>query len=247
MTSTSLVRSRSPRYSRYYDYSGDWLDEPPRRWGSFFRFILAVTIGVGSTLAWQYHDQVREKLAGIFPQLGRPAATGTAARAPTGSADHQQLVELTAGLDALRQRVDQLSQQLAALAALPPPQGGTTEPRQRIETPVEQTGNPPAAVSLPRHLVAASSPEAVSEQPPSGGAAELQHSPDLELKPPQLAEQAPSASPVALQEICKHDAARLARLRMTQERDEVTVFERDLGCEELRPQVLRLRESLDPR
>jgi curved DNA-binding protein CbpA len=47
-------------------------------------------------------------------------------------------------------------------------------------------------------------------------------------------------------EICKRGAARLKDLRISQVRDEVIRFERDLGCEKLRPQVMRLRESVDP-
>jgi curved DNA-binding protein CbpA len=47
-------------------------------------------------------------------------------------------------------------------------------------------------------------------------------------------------------EICKRDAVRLAQLRISQEHDEVVRFERGLGCEKLRPQVIRLRESVDP-
>jgi hypothetical protein len=52
---------------------------------------------------------------------------------------------------------------------------------------------------------------------------------------------------VSQDEICKRDAAQLAHLRISQERDEVIRFERELGCEKLRPQVVRLRESVDPK
>jgi DnaJ-like protein len=48
------------------------------------------------------------------------------------------------------------------------------------------------------------------------------------------------------EEVCKRDAAQLANLRISQGRDEVIRFERELGCEKLRPQVIRLRESVDP-
>lgn len=61
---------------------------------------------------------------------------------------------------------------------------------------------------------------------------------------PQSAE--PKAATMPQDEICKRDAAQLARLRITQERDEVIRFERELGCKKLRPQVSRLRESVDP-
>ena len=43
---------------------------------------------------------------------------------------------------------------------------------------------------------------------------------------------------------CKRDSEQLARLRASQDRDEVIRLERALSCEKLRPQVMRLRESL---
>jgi uncharacterized caspase-like protein len=43
---------------------------------------------------------------------------------------------------------------------------------------------------------------------------------------------------------CQRDHERLARLRSNPARDEVLRFERELACEQLRPQVLRLRESV---
>jgi len=45
-------------------------------------------------------------------------------------------------------------------------------------------------------------------------------------------------------QICKRDMERLARLRANQARDQVIRFERELGCEKLRSQVVRLWESL---
>jgi hypothetical protein len=55
--------------------------------------------------------------------------------------------------------------------------------------------------------------------------------------------QVPPAS-ISQDQICKREADRLARLRVSQARDEVIRFERELGCEKLRPQVVRLRESV---
>ena len=49
---------------------------------------------------------------------------------------------------------------------------------------------------------------------------------------------------VPLAQICKRDQERLEQLRASQMLDEVIRFERELGCEKLRPQVVRLRESL---
>ncbi len=54
------------------------------------------------------------------------------------------------------------------------------------------------------------------------------------------------AAPVVSQdEVCRRDAARLAHLRISQERNEIIQFENELGCEKLRSQVARLRESVD--
>jgi Caspase domain len=51
--------------------------------------------------------------------------------------------------------------------------------------------------------------------------------------------------PIAQEEACKRDGERLARLRaIPATRPELIRFERELGCEGLRPQVDRLRESI---
>jgi hypothetical protein len=57
----------------------------------------------------------------------------------------------------------------------------------------------------------------------------------------------PPSSPspqIPPEQICQRDQERLARLRASPVRDEVTRFERELGCISLRPQVERLRESV---
>lgn len=83
------------------------------------RFLFTFCIGIGATLAWQaYGDQAREMIAGAYPQLAwvSPRATAPivpmASIAPVRSAD-SQLQELTLGLSAIRQRVDQLALQLS--------------------------------------------------------------------------------------------------------------------------------------
>jgi hypothetical protein len=52
------------------------------------------------------------------------------------------------------------------------------------------------------------------------------------------------SQPMSQDQACKRDEERLARLRVSQDRDEVTRFERELGCVRLRAQVLRLKESV---
>jgi hypothetical protein len=58
-------------------------------------------------------------------------------------------------------------------------------------------------------------------------------------------DQASTNASMPQEQICKHDQERLARLRVSQVPDEVIRFDHELGCERLRPQVTRLRESLD--
>jgi hypothetical protein len=50
--------------------------------------------------------------------------------------------------------------------------------------------------------------------------------------------------PIQAEDACARDSARLARLRADPSIDAITRFERELGCEPIRPQLQRLRESL---
>jgi hypothetical protein len=59
-------------------------------------------------------------------------------------------------------------------------------------------------------------------------------------------ESPPQAGPASMEQSCERDGAKLARLRGSPSREEVVQFERSLTCEKLRPQVMRLRESLTP-
>jgi hypothetical protein len=59
--------------------------------------------------------------------------------------------------------------------------------------------------------------------------------------PPPQSKSLPAASQ---DQNCALDQQRLAQLRADPALDEIARFERELGCEKLRPQVVRLRESL---
>ena len=63
--------------------------------------------------------------------------------------------------------------------------------------------------------------------------------------PPAATVQA-QAQPVPAEDVCARDSARLARLRAEPTLEAVTKFERELGCEPIRNQLKRLRESLGP-
>jgi hypothetical protein len=113
MVSTSLVRSQ---------YGRDWGAELPvdrRRssGGGFMRFLFAICIGIAGTLGWQtYGDQVREMLATAYPQLSwlRVAAAQTVVTTGAAARSTEQMEALAIRLADMRQRVDQLSQQVAA-------------------------------------------------------------------------------------------------------------------------------------
>jgi Caspase domain len=62
--------------------------------------------------------------------------------------------------------------------------------------------------------------------------------------PGAAARQQAQAAPVPVEDPCTRDAARLASLRADPSIAAITKFERELGCEHIRPQLQRLRESL---
>jgi uncharacterized caspase-like protein len=63
------------------------------------------------------------------------------------------------------------------------------------------------------------------------------------IRPPETAADTPAA---VTADTCDQDRAKLARLRSNPSLQDVVQFERDLTCEKLRPQIVRLRESLSP-
>ena len=85
---------------------------------------------------------------------------------------------------------------------------------------------------------------------PAPAAAEVSNSVSPDAKPASEAARpaAPSPGsevvPSAPDEICKRDEERLVRLRNSPSSDEVARFANELGCATLRPQLLRLVESL---
>jgi hypothetical protein len=86
-------------------------------------------------------------------------------------------------------------------------------------------------------------PEAAASPSPQINAAAKPADPQL---PERDAAVKPAIPSLTQEQICKRDEERLARLRVSQARDEVVRFERELGCERLRLQVVRLRESVAP-
>ena len=129
----------SARGSDPGSYPADLSHAPPRRrqrsFGrravrAFIRFVIALGIGVGGTLAWQaYGDEARQMAASSYPeQLGwiaPPAATAALAApsapaapapvvSPAPAVDQQQLKSLSLNLAAVRQSMEQLATQVTS-------------------------------------------------------------------------------------------------------------------------------------
>ena len=66
----------------------------------------------------------------------------------------------------------------------------------------------------------------------------------LEHEAAVKADTATRGAPASAEDACKRDEERLVRLRTSRAREEVMRFERELACERLRPQVVRLLESV---
>src|SRR5208337_1080174 len=104
---------------------------------------------------------------------------------------------------------------------LNPPEGASA-----AAVPVETPPPPAIASALP------TAPNRPSSAPPASNPVSDGRSP------------ATTATVLASSETCKRDRDRLARLRGNPSAEEVQHFENELSCEILRPQFLRLKESL---
>ena len=84
------------------------------------RFIIAVLIGIGATLAWQSHgDAAREMVVARAPSLGwllSVSTTKSPAVAATAPDPVQQLEPLASNLDVVRRGVEQLAAQQEQMA-----------------------------------------------------------------------------------------------------------------------------------
>lgn len=126
-----------------------------RIFGTLTRFLIAVLLGVGATLAWQSHgDEAKEMLLARAPTLGWLLSVSVTKppAAITNSPDLvQQLVPLTSNLDAVRHnlellaaRQDQMSQNIAALQAV------EQDIKEKLSFPPQPPPAPQAAPNPPR-------------------------------------------------------------------------------------------------
>ena len=113
---------RSPRPSGLNDdqVASDRPSIGRRIFRTLTRFIIAVLIGIGATLAWQSHgDAAREMVVARAPSLGwllSVSTTKSPAVAATAPDPVQQLEPLASNLDVVRRGVEQLAAQQEQMA-----------------------------------------------------------------------------------------------------------------------------------
>jgi hypothetical protein len=202
---------------------------------------------IGREAAQRLQDEQRTRLADRQKPQDSPAAAGTpmaalepAPQRPAAATSEQSCDRDRDRLARLRSRpsrdeivaferelsCDRLRPQLVRLRESLSPDDpasfsstpGTLEPVQ--SKTAEKTGPVPQIDAAP------AGPESQKRAEPKGAA---------------VAAGAPDQA-----QTCKQDEARLSRLRAKPSRTAIIEFERDLGCEKLRPQIVRLRESLIP-
>jgi hypothetical protein len=147
---------RSPRPSGLNDdqVASDRPSIGRRIFRTLARFIIAVLIGIGATLAWQSHgDAAREMVVARAPSLGwllSVSATKSPAVAATAPDPVQQLEPLASNLDVVRRSVEQLAakqeqmaQNIATLQAL------EEDIRQKVSSPPPSPSQ--QAASIPQY------------------------------------------------------------------------------------------------
>jgi len=165
---------RSPRPSGLNDdqVASDRPSIGRRIFRTLARFIIAVLIGIGATLAWQSHgDAAREMVVARAPSLGwllSVSTTKSPAVAATAPDPVQQLEPLASNLDVVRRSVEQLAakqeqmaQNIAALQAV------EEDIRQKVSSPPPSQQAAPIPQYKPPQPRAQSS--SVPRPPPPAG------------------------------------------------------------------------------
>jgi hypothetical protein len=149
---------RSPRPSGLNDdqVASDRPSIGRRIFRTLARFIIAVLIGIGATLAWQSHgDAARDMVVARAPSLGwllSVSTTKSPAVAATAPDPVQQLEPLASNLDVVRRSVEQLAakqeqmaQNIATLQAV------EEDIRQKVSPPPPPPSPPPQPASIPQY------------------------------------------------------------------------------------------------
>ena len=172
---------RSPRPSGLNDdqVASDRPSIGRRIFRALARFIIAVLIGIGATLAWQSHgDAAREMVVARAPSLGwllSVSTTKSPAVAATAPDPVQQLEPLASNLDVVRRSVEQLAakqeqmaQNIATLQAV------EEDIRQKMSTPPPSPSQQAASIPQqkrpqPRMQPSAVQSSSVPRPPPPAG------------------------------------------------------------------------------
>ena len=147
------VKPSSPRPSRHDQVASDRPPVGRRIFRTLARFFVAVLIGVGGTLAWQFYgDAAREVVIARAPTLAwllSVSTTKSPAVAATSLAPAQQLEPLASNLDLVRRSLEQLAakqdQMAQNIATL---QGVQEDIRQKMSYTPPST--PQQAASIPQ-------------------------------------------------------------------------------------------------
>ena len=111
----------------------------------------------------------------------------------------------------------------------------------RLQESLSSVANAAQAIAVPvvpaKPAIVAPPPVAAVAPPPPAPKQEAAPKPPAD--PPKVAVATAEPAPG-----CKQDEARLSKIRANPSLAELAALERDLGCERLRPQIVRLRESL---
>jgi hypothetical protein len=121
-------------------------------------------------------------------------------------------------------------------------QGSIQSPPGPRETVQVSPPSPPADNNRPKTAATEPKrPQPASSDAKGGASDQKQASVTTE---PAKASPPPAATKLTQEQVCKRDSDWLVHVRASQSLEEVTSLERELGCEKLRPQILRLKESL---
>jgi len=149
---------RSPRPSGLNDdqVASDRPSIGRRIFRTLARFIIAVLIGIGATLAWQSHgDAAREMVVARAPSLGwllSVSTTKSPAVAATAPDPVQQLEPLASNLDVVRRSVEQLAAQQEQMARnIATLQALEEDIRQKVSSPTPSPSPSQQAASIPQY------------------------------------------------------------------------------------------------
>jgi hypothetical protein len=120
-------------------------------------------------------------------------------------------------------------------------QGSIRPPPGQRESGQANSQSPPADNNRSKVGAAETKRPLPSGSEAKGGSGEQKQA-GLTTEPVKGASPAPAV--LTQEQVCKRDTDWLVHVRASQSPEEVVALERELGCEKLRPQILRLKESL---